>query len=71
MGQSHRYSVRANPQAKGGAMVPLSFRVPKPVKDLLDERVAELVADESETAIENLSDALQDAAVKWLLIEGK
>jgi hypothetical protein len=71
MGQSKRYSVRANPQIKGGPMVTMSFRAPQAIRTLLEERVAELAADETEDGVENLTDALQDAVAKWCIMEGK
>lgn len=66
-----RYSVRANPEIADGKTETLSFRVPRAVKALFDERVAELAADENEPGIENQTDAGQDAIVKWCLMEGK
>jgi hypothetical protein len=69
---ARRYSVRANPGAGGdGAMATVSFRIPKAVKEIFDERVAELKDDEAEPGIINQTDAGQDAIVKWCLMEGK
>ncbi len=70
-GTEQRYSVRANPNVANGAMVTRSFRLPKSVSELFQERVNELAADEDEPGITNATDALQDAVVRWLLIEGK
>lgn len=66
-----RYSVRANPKIADGAMATISFRVPKSIKALFEERVEELKADPEEHGIDNQTDAGQDAIVKWLLLEGK
>jgi hypothetical protein len=64
-----RHTVRAHPASKVGKTVTLSFRVPSSWQDLLDNKVAELVAA-GDDGIENRSDALQDALIVWLLIEG-
>ena len=50
-------------------MVTLSFRLPEPVRDLFLAQVTALVA-EGDSGIENQTDALQDAVVKWMLLEG-
>jgi hypothetical protein len=65
----HRYSIRANPGAKVGDMVTVSFRVPSNVKAALEERATKL-KELGDPGIENVTDALQDATVCWLLMEG-
>lgn len=65
----HRYSIRANPGAKAGEMVTCSFRLPQNVKDALEARAAEL-KEAGDPGIENVTDAMQDAVVCWLLMEG-
>ena len=65
----HRYSIRANPEAKVGEMVTVSFRIPQNVKDALEARAAWL-KEAGDPGIENTTDAMQDAAVCWLLMEG-
>jgi hypothetical protein len=58
-----RYTTRANP-ALHGDTVTVSFRLARPVADLLDAEVAK-----GKAGIENRSDALQDATVIWLMLE--
>jgi hypothetical protein len=65
----HRYSLRANPEAKVGPLVTISFRVPETVKEAFESRIAALV-EAGDPGIESLTDAMQDAAVAWLLMEG-
>lgn len=65
----HRYSIRANPTARTGEMVTISFRVPQTVKDTLEARASAL-KEAGDPGIESLTDAMQDAAVCWLLMEG-
>jgi hypothetical protein len=65
----HRYSIRANPGAKAGEMVTCSFRVPQNVKDALETRAAQL-KELGDPGSESVTDALQDAVVCWLLMEG-
>lgn len=63
-----RYSVRANPQIKQGPMSTMAFRVPTSVRKMFEERVDKLKAAD-DPGIQNNTDALQDAMVKWVLIE--
>lgn len=65
----HRYSIRANPEAKVGEMVSVSFRLPENVRDALVLRTAKL-KELGDPGIETPTDALQDAVVCWLLMEG-
>lgn len=64
-----RYTAREIP-GDHGPMVTISFRLPRAVKELFDERVAELKADPG-SGITNQTDAGQDAITKWCLMEGK
>lgn len=57
---TRRYSFKGFPEP---ALVPLSFRVPESVALLLQDRI------ERSPDIENKTAALQDALVKWLMIE--
>lgn len=57
---SKRYTFKGFPE---GAAVTLSFRVPESVSLLLTDRVAR--SDD----LANRSEALQDAIVKWLMME--
>lgn len=65
----HRYSIRANPEARTGEMVSVSFRLPENVRDALVARAGVLKAA-GDPGIETPTDALQDAVVCWLLMEG-
>jgi hypothetical protein len=58
-----RYTSRANPKLHGDT-VTVSFRLARPVAELLELEVAK-----GKDGIENRSDALQDAVVIWLMLE--
>lgn len=50
----------------GTATVPISFRVPESVNELLEDRIAKLVAAGE---LKNRTEAMQDALTCWLMIE--
>ena len=59
-----RYTLKDNPQAKVGRLRVVSFKVPESWLELLD---AEVVRD---AEIETRTDAMQDALMCWLLLQG-
>jgi hypothetical protein len=63
-GARRRYTIKDNPQAKVGKLVVISFRVPAVWAELLD---AEVTRDPE---IDNRTDAMQDALMCWLLLQG-
>jgi hypothetical protein len=57
-----RYTTKAFP-ALAGDTVPVSFRCPRPVLERFDAAIA------AAEGVANRTDALQDAAVLWTLLE--
>lgn len=49
-------------------MSTMAFRIPSSVRKIFEERVATL-KEAADPGIQNNTDALQDAVVKWVLIE--